>query len=294
MVYVNSSTTIKFNVGDRLDKAVALCYPQYSRAYLSRLIDSGEVKVNNKNQKAGYKLKSEDNIEISVDLSQEHAIEDIELPILYEDSDVMVINKPEGVISHSRGRYWYEPSVASFLRQNTKQGDVNDRTGIVHRLDRATSGVMICAKNEDALKYLQKQFQDRKVNKTYVALIKGTLPKDRGLIDVPIERNPKKPSMFRAGPNGKSAQTEFTTLQVNTNPSRPYTLVELTPKTGRTHQLRVHLGFLKHPIVGDQLYEGEVAERLMLHALRLEITLPNGKKQTFTATLPEVFKSYIS
>lgn len=285
---------IKFNAGERLDKAVALCYPQYSRAYLSRLIDSGEVKVNNKTQKAGYKLKAEDDVTITTDLSLEHTIEDVELPIIYEDNDVMVIDKPEGVISHSRGRYWYEPSVASFLRQNTKQGDTNDRTGIVHRLDRATSGVIICAKNEDSLKFLQKQFQDRKVNKTYVAVVKGALPENRGLIDVPIERNPKKPSTFRAGPNGKTAQTDFALLKNSVNTSSPYTLVELKPKTGRTHQLRVHMNFLKHPIVGDQLYGGENAERLMLHAHKLEITLPNKTTHKFTSTIPDLFNSYIS
>lgn len=279
-------TVVEFESGTRLDKALAMAFPQYSRAYLARLIDSGVVKVNGKQGKVGQKLRVDDRVIVTVDLSKEQTIEDIELPILYEDDNVLVINKPAGVISHSRGRYWYEPSVASFVRQKTNQD--GDRSGIVHRLDRATSGVMICAKNSETLSFLQKQFSARKVKKTYFALVSGHMKIPEAVIDMPIERNPKAPATFRVGPNGKSAQTKYSVVDERES----HELVKLEPLTGRTHQLRVHLAYQKHPIVGDLLYKGEEADRLYLHALSLEITLPGGERSTFTAPLPKEFDTY--
>jgi 23S rRNA pseudouridine1911/1915/1917 synthase len=283
------SAVIEFTPGQRLDKAVAEHFPQYSRAYLSRLIDGDVVLVNGKPNKSGWKLREGDVITVTVDLSQEQQIEDIELPILFEDDNVVVINKPTGVISHSRGKYWYEPSVASFLRQKTGTDADNQRAGIVHRLDRATSGVMICAKNEETLGYLQKQFGNRTVTKTYIAVIVGALVEPAAIIDMPIERNPKKPSTFRVGSNGKASQTAYRTLKANTK----YSLLELTPKTGRTHQLRVHLKQLNHPIVGDPLYDGESNDRLMLHAASLTIKLPGDIETTFTSPLPTEFEELL-
>ncbi len=283
------SAVIEFTPGQRLDKAVAEHFPQYSRAYLSRLIDGDVVLVNGKPNKSGWKLREGDVITVTVDLSQEQQIEDIELPILFEDDNVVVINKPTGVISHSRGKYWYEPSVASFLRQKTGTDADNQRAGIVHRLDRATSGVMICAKNEETLGYLQKQFGNRTVTKTYIAVIVGALVEPAAIIDMPIERNPKKPSTFRVGSNGKASQTAYRTLKAN----RKYSLLELTPKTGRTHQLRVHLKQLNHPIVGDPLYDGESNDRLMLHAASLTIKLPGDIETTFTSPLPTEFEELL-
>lgn len=280
---------IPFATGQRLDKALADAYPNYSRAYLSRLIDADVVYVNGRPNKAGWKLREDDVVTVSVDLSQEQQIEDIELPILYEDDDVMVINKPTGVISHSRGKYWYEPSVASFIRQKTGDGAANGRAGIVHRLDRATSGVMICAKNESTLSVLQKQFSDRSVQKTYTAIVNGVMSPEAAIIDMPIERNPKKPSTFRVGSNGKASQTAYQTVTSNDT----YSMLELTPKTGRTHQLRVHLAYQHKPIVGDQLYEGEPNDRLMLHAASLTIKLPSGDVTTFSAPLPDEFSKLI-
>lgn len=282
----NFETVVEFEAGARLDKALALAYPQYSRAYLARLIDAGEVKVDGKPGKAGQKLRAENKVTIAVDLTQEQVIEDIELPILHEDENVLVINKPAGVISHSRGRYWYEPSVASFVRQKTDQK--GDRSGIVHRLDRATSGVMICAKNSDTLSFLQKQFSARKVKKTYYAVISGHLKVSEAIIDMPIERNPKAPATFRVGSNGKESQTKYTVVEEY----ETHELVKLEPLTGRTHQLRVHLAYQKHPIVGDVLYGGETADRLYLHATSLEITLPGGEQKIFTAPLPKEFNTY--
>jgi 23S rRNA pseudouridine1911/1915/1917 synthase len=273
-------------VGKRTDKLIADYFPSYPRAALHKLFESGDIEMNEKPVKPGIKVRLGDSLRI--DLSPlEITIEDIELPILYEDDDVLVVNKPAGVISHARGRYFDEPSVASFVRQKVATL-TGERSGIVHRLDRATSGVMVCAKNPEALSWLQQQFSGRKVQKTYMAIVVGSMPTTEGKIDMPIARNPAKPVTFHVDPSGKDSVTNFKVVSSHKN----YTLLELKPVTGRTHQLRVHLSHLKHPIVGDELYSGEPAERLMLHAYSLVITLPSKKQVTFTAPIPEEFKKY--
>jgi len=271
----------------RLDTFLADNYPAISRSFLQKLCASDQVLVNGKPQKSGYKLRHGEVVEVTYDMSTIDDIEDIDLPIVYQDDDILVINKPAGVISHARGRYWNEPSVASFIRQIS--GQSGERAGIVHRLDRATSGIMICAKNQNALSHLQKQFADRKVIKTYVAVVQGKMQPHTAVIDMPIERNPKAPATFRVGANGKPAQTEYKVLQESAN----YQILQLTPKTGRTDQLRVHLKHQGHAIVGDTLYDGQPADRLYLHAFSLQITLPNGKTMTFTAPLPQEFNKLL-
>lgn len=272
--------------GKRSDKLLAEQLPQFPRAALAKLFDQELVLLNKKPVKPGHKLREGD--VLSADLSPlDIKIADIELPIIYEDENVLVVDKPSGVISHARGRYFDEPSVASFVRQKT--GQKGERSGIVHRLDRATSGVMITAKNQQTLSFLQKQFSQRKVRKTYMAVIEGSMPSEEGLIDMPIGRNPKVPATFKVTESGKSAQTHYTTAQ-NKN---GYSLLELYPETGRTHQLRVHLKELKHPIVGDALYSGKEYDRLLLHAASLEITLPGGNRSIFTAPLPDEFQEIL-
>jgi 23S rRNA pseudouridine1911/1915/1917 synthase len=270
----------------RLDHYLADTYPEISRAFLQKLCNTEQVLVNGEAQKSGYKIVPTDKVEILYDMESIGKIDDIELPVLYEDKDILVIDKPAGVISHARGKYWDEPSVASFVRQRTKQ--IGERAGIVHRLDRVTSGVMICAKNQASFLYLQKQFAERAVSKTYIAVVRGELNPPEAVIDMPIGRNPKAPATFRAISNGKPAQTTY--KQIHTD--HQYSTVELKPLTGRTHQLRVHLAHIKHPIIGDALYGGEEALRLLLHAYKLKIKLPGGKSHTFTAPLPNNFKQY--
>ncbi|MCA9309538.1 RluA family pseudouridine synthase [Candidatus Saccharibacteria bacterium] len=298
---MRKETITKFEVGERLDKALAASYPQYSRSALEKLIDSGSVTVNGDTVKTKYKLKAGDEIEADLAVFNQSPPK-IDLPIIYEDDDVVVINKPAGLLTHAKGTLHNEATVATWLktycaRMNPATGMIlakqvfweSNRAGIVHRLDRGTSGVMICTKNEAAQIHLQKQFADRRVKKTYVAVVSGSLPEKSGLIDIPIERNPKKPATFRAGVNGKSAQTDFAVLKTDDT----HSLVELKPYTGRTHQLRVHLAHLKHPIVGDDQYDGEPAERLMLHAKELEITLPSNERKVFTADVPEDIASML-
>ncbi|HEY1835633.1 MAG TPA: RluA family pseudouridine synthase [Candidatus Saccharimonadales bacterium] len=270
----------------RLDQKVVELIPQLSRAFAAKLIEQGKVSVNGQLvTKSGHKLNANDQVKVDYDVAEAAQVPDIDLPILYEDDDCVVINKPVGVLSHSKGAFNPEATVATWLGSRAKNMD-SERAGIVHRLDRATSGVMICAKTPEALSWLQKQFSQRKVKKTYVAIVAGKLKETHAVIDMPIERNPKAPATFRVGANGKSAVTEYEVTQVNEH----YTMLNLEPQTGRTHQLRVHLKQLGHPIVGDTLYGDEPGERMFLHALSLEITLPNRERKTFTAPLPKSFE----
>jgi 23S rRNA pseudouridine1911/1915/1917 synthase len=275
----------------RLDHYLSLKYPEISRGFLQKLIADGQVTVNGSAQKSGYKLGPDDKVDILYDMASIGKVPSIELPILYEDDDVLVVNKPAGVLSHALTKFHNEPSVASFLRQhiNKKPGKNTDiRFGIVHRLDRATSGVMICAKNHKTLSSLQRQFGERKVKKVYQAVVSGRPKQDAAIIDVPIDRNPQAPATFKPGPNGKSAQTDYELIEA----SEHFARVRLHPLTGRTHQLRVHLKYIGTPIIGDLLYEGKPAERLYLHAERLSLKV-NGKTTTFTAPVPAEFKKTI-
>jgi 23S rRNA pseudouridine1911/1915/1917 synthase len=279
-------SNLEISRAQRLDRRVIELIPQLSRAFAVKLIEAGKVSVHDiPVTKAGYKLQASaaETVHVDYDLKEIENIPTIDLEVLYEDDDCVVINKPLGLLSHSKGLFNPEATVETWLRSRTKM--TGARAGIVHRLDRATSGVMICAKTPPALTWLQKQFSKRNVKKTYIAIVKGTLEPDEAIIDMPIERNPKAPAMFRVGPNGKSAVTHYKVIQH----SEPYSLLELAPTTGRTHQLRVHLNKIGHPIVGDTFYDGEPAERLFLHAEKLEITLPNHERQTFTAPLPQEF-----
>lgn len=272
--------------GQRLDQRVTELVPTISRAFAAKLVEQGRVAVNGEAvMKAGHKLKPTEQVVVDYRMPEIEQIPDLSLPILYEDHDCVVVNKPAGVLTHSKGAFNPEVTVAAWLRSRVN-GLEGERAGIVHRLDRATSGVMICAKHPKALSWLQKQFSQRKAKKTYMAIIVGQLKPNHAVIDMPIERNPRAPATFRVGANGKPATTEYWARK---NGPR-YTLVALAPKTGRTHQLRVHLAQLGRPIVGDSLYGGEPAERLFLHAQSLELTLPSRKHKLFTVQAPAEFK----
>lgn len=295
-------SNLNISRAERLDMRVIAMYPDLTRSAASKLIEMGKVSVNDKViEKAGYKLKPGDIIlaEYNNELMEE--IPSIDIPILYEDDDCVVIEKPLGILSHSKGVFNPEATVASWLAEHLiKAGETplwvlekdvesgspnNPRAGIVHRLDRATSGVMICAKTPAALAWLQKQFSQRKTKKTYMAVVTGHLKLPHAIIDMPIERNPKRPKTFHVNQAGKPSVTEYQVVKSNDK----YDLVELKPVTGRTHQLRVHLHYHRNPIVGDTFYDGEKADRLFLHAQSLEITLPNKERKVFTSPLPAEF-----
>jgi 23S rRNA pseudouridine1911/1915/1917 synthase len=278
----------KREAGKRLDIVLASRLPILTRSFIASLVKRGLIKVDKQPVKAGHKLKGSEAIEIDYDLEANSQLPDIELPVIYEDEDCIVINKPAGILTHSKGVFNPEATVASFIAPKLR-GLKGDRAGIVHRLDRATSGVIICAIHPQALAHLQKQFSSRKVKKIYHAIVSGHLKNEEAIIDMPIERNPKEPKTFRAGPGGKPAITHYNVLKF----AEKYELLKLQPQTGRTHQLRVHLNKLGHPIVGDVLYKGEPADRLYLHASSLEITLPGSSRKVFEAPLPQEFNNFV-
>lgn len=271
----------------RVDKYLATKFPEYSRAAITKLFDLNLIKLNGESIQPGHKLRPGTEFEYDLGPLQVKP-EVVPLPIIYEDSDVIVIDKPAGIISHARGKFWQEASVASFIRDRISGMD-GERGGIVHRLDRATSGVMICAKNESSLKFLQKQFSDRKVIKTYIACV-NKIPKNKeATIIAPIARSDKDPKRFSVSKNGKYAETSYKITET----TKMGVMIELVPKTGRTHQLRIHLSYIGSPIVGDTLYGGIMYDRLLLHAHSLKILLPNGVKKTFKSEIPSVFMEYM-
>lgn len=255
-----------------------------SRSLWQKYIKAGYVSVNQRPVTAP-KFEVDETDEIAVKLPEQEQAS-AELPILYEDDDVMVVNKPSGLLTHAKGGLSTESTVAEIVHPKTSFASDTDRPGIVHRLDRDTSGVLIIAKTAEAAAHLQRQFAQRTTKKTYLAVTDGVPKLTAAKIDLPIGRNPSAPSTFRIDPNGKPAQTTYRVLMATDNQA----LIELKPTTGRTHQLRVHLAYLNTPILGDRVYGKPNASRLMLHAHKLEITLPSGERKTFKAAVPEEFQ----
>lgn len=281
-VYLFQQTSDK----KRLDILLAERHPETSRSTWQKHIKAGHISVNNTPAKSPKQEVTEaDSIAIKIPDSTDFSTH--ELPIIYLDDDVIVVNKPAGVLTHSKGALNDEFTVADFFRRYTTVGLDTNRPGIVHRLDRDTSGVIIGARTPEAFDLLKSQFADRKTNKFYVAIVDGTPKQIEAKIDIPIGRNPSSPSTFRADSKGKSAITDYKVLSVRGNKS----LLSLHPLTGRTHQLRVHLAHLGTPITGDRVY-GKSSERLYLHAYKLEVTTALAKRQTFTAPVPESFEAY--
>lgn len=274
------------DAGARLDLVVTSKYPQSSRSALGRLFDMKMISVKNIPAKPSYKVQAGDLIR--VDEAYLYATPlPINLSVIYEDNDIVVIDKPAGILTHSKGAINSEPTVASFVSLKINDYKLNgNRAGIVHRLDRHTSGVIVAAKNHKALIFLQKQFSNRKIYKTYIAVTEGKIEPKEAVIDIPIARNPKKPQTFAVSPAGKPALTTYKLIKSFEKSGNSYSLIELKPETGRTHQLRVHLAYIGHPIVGDRIY-GQQKKSLLLHALSLELTLPGGQRKIFKSPIPE-------
>lgn len=277
----NTATTDKDNL-IRLDIAILNNYPHYSRATIQKFIKSGYVTLNGEIIDKPNTL-IENNQQPELNLPPQEQSE--RPPVIYEDDNVIVFNKPAGMLSIKKGDFSTEPAI-------------EDWGEIVHRLDRDTSGVIIVAKNAKTKAYLQKQFQERKTHKTYYAVVQGTPAPAHAIINIPLARNLKKPTTFMPDKAGREAITEYQTIASGAK----YSLVELRPKTGRTHQLRIHLNFIHCPILGDPVYNphSPKAPRMYLHAAALEITIPsnnpanpNGQRMTFTAELPEEFRDAI-
>lgn len=253
----------------RLDILMKEVYKSYNRSTLQKFIESGFVTVDGK---LVLKPNAKFPRGVKFDLKVPEVVKNTDLKpeIIYEDENVLVVNKPAGLLSEFKGEYCPEATLADYGL-------------IVHRLDRDTSGVIILAKNEEVQSFLRRQFQERKTHKTYFAVISGRPKLDEARIDLPMMRDLKRPTTFRVDPNGKPAETFYRVLKTD----GVHSLVELKPTTGRTHQLRVHMKYLGHPILGDPVYGEEKADRLYLHAGALEITLPGGVRKVFEVPMPE-------
>ena len=260
----------------RLDILMKEIYKSYNRSTLQKFIESGFVTV-------GGEMVVKSNAKfvrgVKLDLKVPEVMKNADLvpEVVYEDENVVVMNKPAGLLSMAKGECCPEVTLEKYGL-------------LVHRLDRDTSGVVILAKNSETQTMLKKQFQDRKTHKTYYAVISGRPKLDEARIDLPMSRDLKRPTTFRVDANGKPAETFYRVLKTDGT----YSLVELRPTTGRTHQLRVHMKYLGHPIVGDPVYGEEKADRLYLHAGALEITLPGGIRSTFEVPMPKEFKKWFS
>lgn len=255
----------------RLDILMTEIYKSYNRSSLQKFIELGFVTVDGElAKKPNQKFVRGVKIDLQVPEEQKNA--DLIPKVVYEDENVLVVDKPAGLLSMAKGEYCPEKTLGDYGL-------------LVHRLDRDTSGVVILAKNPEVQKFLKKQFQDRKTHKTYYAVIEGQPKLDAARIDLPIARDFKRPTTFRVDANGKESETYYKVIKTDGK----HSLVELKPTSGRTHQLRVHMKYLGHPIVGDVVYGGEKADRLYLHAGTLEITLPGGKRTTFEVPMPEGF-----
>jgi len=266
----------------RLDQFLAHQIDKLSRTQAQGLIDHARIALNgNPQTKASYKVQPGDEITVEIPYRVEVEIEpeDIALDILFENDDVLVINKPAGLVVHPASGNWggtLANAVMYHVRGMTdEEGSL--RPGIVHRLDKDTSGVMIVTKSGQAKREVQKQFLNREVHKTYIALCVGEVSPSEGIIDSPIGRDPKERKKMTVISSGRRAQTKYKIIQHYRDKSGNFlSLVEAAPITGRTHQIRVHLAAIGHPIVGDALYGGANSDlnRQFLHAQRLEVRLP--------------------
>lgn len=257
----------------RLDMALLEKYPGYNRSTLQKYIKNSQVKVNGEVVEKANTLVTEDD---ELDLLEQAMPERPEVPVIYEDDNVIVLDKPGGILSISKGDFNPEPTMEDFGT-------------IVHRLDRDTSGVMILAKNEETRSMLQRQFQERRTHKTYNAVVVGHPDLPEAIIDVPLARNMQQPTTFVPDPEGREAITQYKVLASSDH----FSLLELKPQTGRTHQLRVHMKHLGTPILGDPVYGNTPAKRMFLHASELEITIPGGIRKTFKSELPREFNDVL-
>lgn len=267
----------------RLDLELSVRFPDISRSTWQKHVKAGHISVNGEVATSPKQdIIKTDSIAVSIPEATDFSGDS--LPIVYVDDNVIVINKPIGVLSHSKGAMNDEFTVADFFARYTTYNTDTNRPGIVHRLDRDTSGIMIGARNLETATLLQKQFADRKTKKMYVAIVDGVPKSLKAQIDLPIGRNPSAPSTFKVDVKGKAALTKYEVIDSNDN----HSLVHLWPRTGRTHQLRVHMKYINTPITGDKVY-GKPADRLYLHAASLEITIPDGDRRVFEAPLPAAF-----
>lgn len=286
--------------GIRLDKYISEQNSDLSRAMIQKLIENGNVTVNEKVVKASYKVNLGDNIKIVLEEPKETELkpEKIPLNVVYEDNDIIVINKEKGMVVHP-GNGNLEGTLVNAVLERCKDslsgigGEI--RPGIVHRLDKDTSGLIIVAKNDKAHIRLSEDLKEHKVKKTYIALVRGVVKENEATIDMPIGRSDNVRVKMAVKKEGKNAITHFKVLKRYNG----YTLLEVRIETGRTHQIRVHMAEIGYPVVGDMVYSNGKnpfnVEGQMLHAWKLEFNHPiTNKKMELEAELPEYFKNILN
>jgi len=277
--------------GERLDKAIAVHVPDLSRATAQRLIKAGVVTVNGRLSKPSYRVQVGDEVVVRVPAEVPASVvpEHIPLDIIYEDDALLVVDKPAGMVVHPAYGHASGTLVNAVLAHCPKIVDVGgpDRAGVVHRLDKDTSGLILVAKDEEVRAALQRQFKRRQVAKTYLALVEGQVQPREGVIEAPVGRDKRQRKKMAVVRSGRDARTLYRAIERFAD----HTLLEVRPHTGRTHQVRVHLAWLGYPVVGDVIY-GRRRQRLLrgrhfLHAARLRFIHPTTKEEVeLEAPLP--------
>lgn len=287
----------------RLDRYLAKQEIELSRTMIQKLLEDEKVMVNGKKEKASYKVQQGDSIQIEIEEPKEVKIEAQEIPfeVIYEDDAILVVNKPKGLVVHPATGNWEGTLVNAIMahcKDNLSGIGGELRPGIVHRLDKDTSGLLIIAKKDKAHIAMSEQIKNREVKKTYIALVRGTIAENEATIRMPIGRSNKDRKKMAVTKNGKEAITHFKVLNRYTTSKASYTLVELKIDTGRTHQIRVHMAQIGHPVIGDMVYSNGKnefgIEGQCLHAKKLEFKHPiTGKEMQLEAELPEYFTKVI-
>ena len=287
------------NEGIRLDKAISQLDEDISRMLIQKLIENEKVFVNGKKEKASYKVKKDDTITIEIDEPKEVDLKAQEIPlnIIYEDNDIVVINKEKGMVVHP-GNGNPDGTLVNAVMAHCKDslsgigGEI--RPGIVHRIDKDTSGAIIVAKNDKAHIDISNQIKEHETKKTYIALVRGVIKENEATIDMPIGRSQKDRKKMAVVKNGKNAVTHIKVLKRY----KENTLLEVNIETGRTHQIRVHMSQIGYPVVGDYTYSNGKnkfnVEGQMLHSYKIKFRHPTTKKEVeFTAELPKYFKDIL-
>ena len=284
---------------NRIDAYLSTKIETASRVTIQRLIEEGKILVNNKKTKASYKIQEKDEVIVEEDKPKEVSIkaQNIPIEILYEDNDIIVVNKPKGLVVHPANGNPDGTLVNAIMAicKGTLSGIGGElRPGIVHRLDKDTSGVLIVAKNDIAHVKMSEQIKKHEVEKTYIALVKGIVKENQATINMPIGRSTKDRKKMAVTKNGKQAITHFKVLKRYSK----YTLLEIKIETGRTHQIRVHMAEIGYPVVGDAVYSNGKnefgIEGQMLHAYKLEFMHPiTNKHMELTAPLPQYFEEIL-
>lgn len=291
---------IQENQQMRLDKYLAEQFPEQTRSYLQKLIKEGQVMVNGKTVKSGYQLSKGDEVSVTIPEPKELDVEPqkMDLDIVYEDEDVILINKPKGMVVHPAPGHTTDTLVNGLLyhcKDNLSGINGVARPGIVHRIDRDTTGILIVCKNDMSHNSIAAQLKEHSINRRYRALVHGNLKEDTGTVEGPIGRHPvDRKKMAINERNGKPAVTHYTVLERFGN----YTLIECKLETGRTHQIRVHMTSIGHPLVGDEVYgPAKCPFKLQgqcLHAMVLGFVHPRtGEYMEFLADLPEYFEDLL-